>query len=149
MSHLLLQPTFDHFSFIEGEATTYNTFRAEGFIHKNFYEEAPEKEYSSWKDLRDFFFQIIRGKRTPLGFKFILSLPPEDYSAFLEETEVSAFAPADIQGMYFNFKYDGTSLQCTTGISLNVFTMDKTLEKCWDTYVEKFFMEHEIDYELM
>lgn len=149
MSHLLLQPTFDRFSFIEGEVTTYNTFKANGFIHKNFYEEAPEKEYSSWADIKDFFYRIIRGKRTPLSFKFILSLPAEAFPDFLRETDITAFTPDDIQGMYLNLKYDGSSLQCITGSSLNIFTMDKTLEKCWDAYVEKFFLEHEIDFELM
>lgn len=149
MSHLLLKPTFDRFSFIEGEVTTHNTFKADGFLHKNFFEEAPESEYSSWADMRDFFFRIIRGKRTPLSFKFILSLPAEEFGEFLKKADISTLSPSDIQGMYLNLKYDGSSLQCITGSSLNVFTMDKTLEKCWDTYVEKFFLEHEIDFELM
>ena len=30
MSHLLLADTFDHFSFIEGEIVTFNTFRIDG-----------------------------------------------------------------------------------------------------------------------
>lgn len=34
MSHLLLNETFDHFSFIEGEITTFNTFHIDGFIKK-------------------------------------------------------------------------------------------------------------------
>ena len=34
MSHLLLNETFDHFSFIEGEITTFNTFHIDGFIEK-------------------------------------------------------------------------------------------------------------------
>lgn len=35
MSHLLLNETFDHFSFIEGEITTFNTFHIDGFIKKS------------------------------------------------------------------------------------------------------------------
>ena len=34
MSHLLLNETFDHFSFIEGEITTFNTFHIDGIIKK-------------------------------------------------------------------------------------------------------------------
>ena len=34
MSHLLLKDTFDHFSFIEGEITTFNTFTIDGFLKK-------------------------------------------------------------------------------------------------------------------
>ena len=147
MQHLLLRPTFDSFALIEGEITTYNTFRIDGYIHKNFYEDAPLKDYSSWGDLREFCFHIIRGKRTPLNFRFILSLPKEEFEAFLIDQEIPSLSHSDIQGLYLNFKYDGTNLQCITGTSLNIFTMDKTLENVWDNYARKFFLNKEIDFE--
>lgn len=147
MQHLLLKTTFDSFSLIEGEITTYNTFHIDGYLHKKFFEEAPQKEYSSWGDLREFCFQIIRGKRTPLNFRFILSLPREDFEDFLNQQEISAFRSSDLQGLYLNFKYDGTSLKCVTGISLSLFTMDKTLEKVWDNYAKEFFLKQEIDFD--
>lgn len=37
MSHLLLKPTFDTFSLIEGEVTTFNRFQVDGRIHKDFF----------------------------------------------------------------------------------------------------------------
>lgn len=147
MQHLLLKPTFDSFSLIEGEITTYNTFHVNGFIHKKFYEDAPAKEYSSWGDLREFCFHIIRGKRTPLNFRFILSLPKEDFETFLANQGLSSLCPSDIQGLYLNFKYDGINLQCITGTSLNIFTMDKTLENIWDNYAKAFFLKEKIDFE--
>ena len=147
MQHLLLKTTFDSFSLIEGEITTYNTFHIDGYLHKKFFEEAPQKEYSSCGDLREFCFQIIRGKRTPLNFRFILSLPREDFEDFLNQQEIFAFRSSDLQGLYLNFKYDGTSLKCVTGISLSLFTMDKTLEKVWDNYAKEFFLKQEIDFD--
>ena len=54
MSHLLLKPTFDTFSLIEGEVTTFNRFQVDGRIHKDFFDEAFEKEYSTWGEVRDF-----------------------------------------------------------------------------------------------
>ncbi|MCI9167071.1 MAG: hypothetical protein HFH01_02570 [Dorea sp.] len=146
MQHLLLKPTFDSFSLIEGEITTYNTFRIDGFIQKNFFEEAPPKDYSTWGDLREFCFNLIRGKRTPLSFRFILSLPRERFADFLDGQGL-AVTPADIQGLYLNFKYDGTNLTCVTGTSLSIFTMDKTLENLWDGYAKGFFLKQEIDFE--
>lgn len=148
MPHLLLRSTFDDFSFIEGEVTTYNTFKVDGFIHKNYYEEVPEKQYSSWKDLREFFFRIIKGKRTPLNFRFILSLPKSAFIDVIEKSDTADISPANIQGLYLNFKYDGTNLQCVTGTSLSIFSMDKSLNKSWDEYTKKYFLEHEIDFEL-
>ena len=81
MSHLLLKPTFDTFSLIEGEVTTFNRFQVDGRIHKDFFDEAFEKEYSTWGEVRDFFFQVIRGKKTPLNFKFILSLAKDQFES--------------------------------------------------------------------
>lgn len=69
MSHLLLKDTFDQFSFIEGEITTFNKFTIDGYLQKDFFEEKPEDTHAHWKDVREFCFQIIRGKRTPLSFK--------------------------------------------------------------------------------
>lgn len=148
MSHLLLKDTFDDFSFIEGEITTFNRFTLDGFLHKDFFDEKPERTYSYWRELRTFCFGIIKGKRTPLGFKIILSLAPEHYGDFLAEHEISTFSPEDIAGLYLNFLYDGAVLQCVTGISMHTFSMDKTLEKEWDVYVERFFSKSGIEREL-
>ena len=148
MSHLLLKPTFDEFSLVEGSIVTFNKFTIDGFLQKDFYEEAPEKEYSDWRDLREFCFNIIKGKRTPLSFKFILSLSKADFEKFLSANELDGFRPENIQGLYLNFRYDGTSLQCVTGTSLNMFTLDKSLDTAWDEYVRKFFAQHEIEFEM-
>ncbi len=148
MSHLLLKDTFDTFSFMEGEITTFNKFTFDGYLHKDFYEETPEHNYSFWKDLREFCFSIIKGKRTPLSFKFILSLSSKDFENFLVSNDIECFRAMDIQGLYLNFRYDGTLLQCVTGTSLNVFTMDKSLEKAWDEYVKKLFSEKGIEWEM-
>ena len=122
MSHLLLKPTFDTFSLIEGEVTTFNRFQVDGRIHKDFFDEAFEKEYSTWGEVRDFFFQVIRGKKTPLNFKFILSLAKDQFESFLTEHDLT-YRPAEIQGLYLNFRYDGLALQCITGTSMNTFTI--------------------------
>ena len=126
MSHLLLKPTFDTFSF---------------------FDEAFEKEYSTWGEVRDFFFQVIRGKKTPLNFKFILSLAKDQFESFLTKHDLT-YRPAEIQGLYLNFRYDGLALQCITGTSMNTFTMDKSVEKAWDEYVQKFFASQELDFDM-
>lgn len=147
MSHLLLKSTFDEFALIEGEITTFNKFTIDGYIQKDFFEEDPENAFACWKDLREFCFSIIKGKRTPLNFKFVLSLAQKDFENFLVSHEIEGFRPENIQGLYLNFKYDGTNLQCVTGTSMNVFTMDKSLEKAWDEYVKEFFSAQNIEWD--
>lgn len=147
MAHLLLKDTFDDFSFIEGQITTFNTFQIDGYLQKDFFDETLEQTYSHWKDVRDFCFSIIRGKRTPLSFKIVLALNESKYSEFLQSHQITTYRPEEIQGLYLNFHYDGTTLQCVTGISMKTFTLDKSLEKEWDQHAEDFFKSHGVELE--
>lgn len=134
MSHLLLKPTFHHFSFIEGDVTTFNKFHIDGRIHKDFFDEDPGLEFSLWKNVQEYFLSVIRGKRTPLSFKLVLSLPCAEFPAFLSSSALS-FRPDEIQGLYINFHYSENQLRCVTGTSMKSFTMDKSLEQEWDQHV--------------
>ena len=145
MSHLLLKDTFDNFSFIEGEITTFNKFTISGFLQKDFFDEKPEETYSRWNKIRDFCFQIIRGKRTPLGFKIVLALPEDQIPYFLTAHGLTGYRPEEIRGLYLNFHYDGHHLQCITGTSLNTFTMDKSIEREWDQEVKNILKSRSIE----
>ena len=149
MSHLLLLDTFDSFAFIEGEIVTFNTFRIDGFIQKDFFDtDAELPEYSPWKNVREYCFSLIKGKRTPLSFRFIFSLSRKNIEK-LASQNAPAVRPAEVQGLYLNIHYDGTKLSCVTGTSFKSFTMDKTLEHAWDEMVEKFLKQKEIAFEKM
>lgn len=61
MSQLLMTETFDRFSFIEGEIVTFNTFKLDGYLQKDFFDApdgyesesspTPLEEYSRWGDI--------------------------------------------------------------------------------------------------
>lgn len=147
MSHLLLRDTFDNFLFIEGEIVTFNTFRIDGFIQKSFFDtENGLPEYSSWKNIREYCLYLIKGKRTPLNFHFVLCLPPENIGRLISQSAPSMDVQ-NIRGLYLNINYDGSHLNCVTGTSFKTFILDKTLEHVWDKTAEIFFRQHEIDYE--
>ena len=150
MGKLLLSETFDPFYFIEGEIVTFSTFTMDGYLKKDFFdaENAPEREYALWKDVREFCFSIIKGKRTPLSFKFVLGLSDSNIEKLLLQQELD-FKPQDVRGLYINLKYDGQNLQCITGTAMNLFTMDKSLEQAWDKMIQKFFTQKEIKYEVL
>ena len=148
MSHLLVSETFDSFQFIEGEIVTFNTFTIDGFVQKPFYpEEENIPEDSLWKTLREYCFTLIKGRKTPLSFKFIFRLSPQNTARLIAQNRLD-FTPDQIQGLYLNIRYDGTTLQCITGTSLKTYTMDKSLEKSWDTMVQNFFTQKQIPYDL-
>lgn len=146
MSSLLLNESFDHFSFIEGEITTFSKFTMEGYLQKDFFEEPPGDTYALWKDMRMYCFSIIKGKRTPLRFHLILSLSGKDTASFLLEQKLD-FSREEIGGLFLNFRFDGAHLSCTTGVSTSKFTLDKSLEHAWDKWVQSFFASLGIPFE--
>lgn len=146
MSQLLLSETFDNFSFIEGEIVTFNTFRIDGFIQKDFFDTEEEPpQYSCWKNLREYCFSIIRGKRTPLSFHLIFSLSPENTKRLMAQSTPALHAE-DVQGLYLNIRYDSRHLSCITGTSFKTFTLDKSLEHAWDEMVQKFLRQKKIEF---
>lgn len=152
MNQLLLSDTFDHFQVIEAAVTTHTAFFIDGTIQKNYYTKEEleglnlEKHpYASWKQLKPLCFNLIKGKKTPLSLKIIFQLSIENMEKLLAQTGVP-LSFHDINGLLLNVKYDGSSLSCITGTSLNLFTMDKSLEHAWDDMVRRYFLKKEITF---
>lgn len=151
MSHLLLSDTFDHFLLVEGELVTYFTLHVDGFAQKAFFgaddEELSEtEEYIPWQKVRELFFSQIKGKRTPLHFRFIFRLSQKNTERLIQLNHLD-FRSTDIQGLYLNLRFDGSHLQCITGTSLHTFTPDKSLEHAWDLSIQKFFDKKGISFD--
>ena len=131
------------------DALTSERCYKQAYRQKDFFDSEEEiPEYSLWKNLREFCFSLIKGKKKPLGFHFVFSLNSKNISRLIEQKELG-LNPADVQGLYLNIRYDGTHLTCVTGTSFKSFMMDKTLEREWDEMVKKFFLKKEIAFELM
>lgn len=147
MSHLLLADTFDSFCFIEGEVITFNIFRIDGTIQKDFFDTGESlPEYSTWETIRKYCLFLIRGKRTPVAFRFIFSLSPLNISRLIEQYGLPINAE-DVRGLYLNIRFDGANLSCVTGASFHTFQMDRTLEHTWDETAEKFLKQKKIEFE--
>lgn len=153
MNKLLTKDTFDMFCMTECSITTFNTFSIDGKLNYNFFDTdertlLQEKSitYSLWKEIRPFCYSIIRGKRSPLGFKVILSLSKSQTMTFLHKN-VSSSSAAQVYGLYINIQYKHKTLLVTSGISLDNFSADKSIEHSWDTVVLSFLKNSNIVFE--
>lgn len=148
ISHLLLKNTFDSFQFVEGEIVTFNKFTIDGFVQRNFYEENENlPEYSYWKNIKEYCLTLIKGKQTPLSFRLIFRLSPNNTERLLKQKELD-FQPQDVQGLYLNITFESNGLKCITGTSLKSFSFDKSLEKAWDEMVLRFFEQQQIPFDI-
>lgn len=153
MKKLLLSESFDRFLLLEGSITTFNTFHIDGTLQKAYYtaeeqEQMESRSLSYWSELRPFCFELIKGKKTPLAFRFTFQLASSNVERLLAQTGISI--PADqVRGLLLNLHYDGRTLSCTTGTSLGIFTLDKKLDHAWDDMVQKYFHQQEIPFEIL
>lgn len=153
MNKLLKSEMFDHFLLQEAVITSGASFVIDGHINKEFYsqEELDELCLSEVKCLpfsmlRTRCFDLIKGKKTPTSFKFVFTLSPDNMRRTIESSE-SSYSYEDISGIYLNLKYQNQLLTCTTGISYNTFSPDKSLEANWDELIKKFLYKHDVNYE--
>lgn len=151
MKKFLLTDSFDRFLLLEGTVTTFNTFRMDGTLQKSYYTREEQellagRSLSLWSEVRPFCLELIRGKKTPLSFRFTLQLSASNTEKLLKQSGIP-IPSEQVRGLFMNLKYDGHTLVCTTGTSLAVFTMDKKLDHAWDDMVQRYFRQQGIPFE--
>lgn len=152
-SELFVGGTFDAFLVREANITTFNSFSIDGRIRPGYYSagEAEENgvgEYSAWRVLRPVCYSLIRGKRLPVSFRIVFLLSPDARERFIA-SHAQKTAPGAVGGLYLNVSYENGALNCTTGVSMNVFTPDRTAEREWDESVARFFRQKGIAFSQM
>ncbi len=153
MGKLLLSQIFDNFLLVEGSITTYNTFRIDGRLKKEFFTETEQeehslhaREFSLWKEVKPFCLELIKGKKTPLGFQFTFQLSAQNTAKLLTSSGIVSLQPENISGLLLNVRYENNSLTCITATNLNLFTLDKSLDHAWDDMVKRFLKQQEISF---
>lgn len=153
MNLLLLSDTFDRFLVAEASITTFNTFHMDGKLKKEFFtaeelrgETLAGRDYSYWGELRPFCLALIKGQKAPLHFKIVFALSRPNTEKLLTGQGLS-LTPDDIEGLFLNIVYRDGALTCTTGTSMRLFTLDRSLENTWDDMIRKFFKSKEIVFE--
>lgn len=145
---LFLGDVFHRFYFVEASFSTFITHTLDGTLHKDFFDtdNIPERTYCYWEEIKSQCQTIIRGKRTPLRFKIVFQLSSENTAKLITQSGL-ALRPEDVYGLYLNCQFENGQLVCTTGTSLRVFTLDKSLDRVWDDMVKKFFKQQKIVFE--
>ena len=153
MTKFLRSEIFDPFEFMEGTLQTRITYDFDGHILSDSYSEDELREeglfghtYLPFSMQRPVLFDLIKGKKTPSSFKFVLLLSPQNLERTLSSIQ-SSFTGNDITGVFLNIRFHNQQLSLTTGISYRIFSVDKTLDNEWDRLVKQFLKQHEIAFE--
>ncbi len=156
MTGLFKGNIFDSFLVAEGDVTTLITYTFQGAIHKEYLdtsledfednEAVPSSLYIEWGDLKKTVFELMRGNRPPLSWHLILRLAEAQTEGFLKKSGLP-FSPQDIAGLFINIRLENGTLSVTSGCSLRIFTMDKSLEHAWDDAVGQLLKAAHVTYE--
>ena len=141
MKHLLVADSFDTFLLVQGSVTTYNTFDIDGLIRPDFFgsdlDVSPLNgyKYTPWKHTKELVYSLIKGKHTPLSFKFVFHADDLLKKEILTNTSSNFNETTDF---VLTLKYDGQKLSAVSGISTNTFTTDRSADESWDKWVTSF-----------
>lgn len=145
MQNILVQDTFDSFLISDGEISTSSTFILNGSINRNFYDsdelESLNENFVCWKQIKHICYEIIRGKKVPTRMKLVFAFPTSSYQKIINDCGMN-ITPENIGGLYLHVLYENNEITVITGTSLNIFTMDKTLDKYWDNIMKNFLNKH-------
>lgn len=152
MHQFLAGDTFDSFLLEEAVISTANTYTIDGHINVDFY--PPEQrgrdcipyDFQCWSDIKGMCFHLMKGKNTPLFFKFVLHLKPEKVTALLEKENCSVDA-SQVRSLVLNIRYDGSKAVLTTCISYQAFVMSKEPDIIWDKALTKYLSDKGIPFE--
>lgn len=149
MNTLLKGSDFDEFLLEEAVIKAGNSYTIDGHVNKEFYgdlisEEAPY-ELSRWSDIKNVCFELIKGRHTPLGFKFIMQVKPEHTDALLEK-KGSSLTSKDV-AFVINIKFAEGITTITSASAIRTFSLDKSYEQIWDESIKRFLASHNIEFE--
>lgn len=151
MNHLLVSESFDIFLLEEAVIGTANTFTIDGRVNKDFFsgenDEAELSEFRPWSDLKGLCFDLIKGKKTPLFFRFTLQLKPELAAALLKKENCDV-PPEQVKALVLNIRYDGTMAVLTTATAYHTFLLSKEPDAIWDRAIAKYLDREGITYEI-
>ena len=151
MSKLLTSELFDSFLTEEASIATFAGFQIDGRINKDYFppdeEETPKEEYALWRDIKPMILNLIKGKRTPLSFKFVLHAGDVFKANIISQNETNISLDTATMGIII--KFSSGEVTITTGVSFPTFTLDKTIEKAWDEYIPSFLESNGIETEIL
>ena len=154
MNHLLVTDTFDHFDLEEAVISTACNFHIDGHINREFFEDQTEgatqelPEFRPWSEIKGLAFDLIKGKRTPLFFRFTLHLNGTETAALLEREQCDVPA-AQVKTLALNIRYDGSTAVLTTATAFHTFLLSKEPDVIWDKYLQGYLDAKGIEYSIL
>ena len=139
ITSLLHDETFDVLKLVRMELKTMVDFTIDGKINKDYFDDEGEytDKYASWHEMKNYFYQMIRGTVLPLGFKIVLALPRDEIKNLVLKNSELGIRPEEVSLVTYNIIYDREKMIVTTGLAMKTFSLDKVFPMECDEYLKK------------
>ena len=144
MNELLLNDKYDSFYLFDAKVNAAIDYYVNGKINREFFDKEEldnmtGDEYILWKDVKATIHDYMKGNHLPIKFKIVLMFNRDNIIKLIEMNNI-LMHPDNVGALFMNIYYENGLLYVTSGISMNIFTMDKTLESIWDETLEKYYI---------
>ena len=144
LNGLFTEERYESFYLFSVNLDSAVSYEIDGKINKEFYSEEElgqleNKDYICWKDIKKSVLGFMHNGKLPVKMKLILMFNKDNINRLIEMNNIPIH-PDNVRALFMNIIYSDNRLSITTGTSLNVFTMDKSLEELWDKTVEKYYI---------
>ena len=154
MNKLLAGDCFYSFTLKEASILGFLPISIDGRVNSSFFSENDteaihylEEEYAKWEDVRPICFDLIKGKRTPTRFQFILYLKQSSAEQLLAKENLTK-ETSFIRNFVLNIRFEQGIITLTSAVDYSDFTLDKQAEQLWDQSIMKFLTQKQISYTL-
>ncbi len=137
MNEMLCGNLFDDYLFEEATVFALSNVTFDGHINREFLlsDQTYDYDFRPFSDIKPILFDLIKGKRAPLYFKFVLHLKPELSQKLLSDSNQDY---GYVKSLMLCIKYDGGNATVTSGVSYNTFVLDKEADRIWDNYLSDY-----------
>ncbi len=155
MNKFLSTDSFDQFLLETAQVRMSVVWTCDGHMNKAFFsneewEDPAVRPYSlsTWKNIRPHIYELIRGKKAPSAFTFILQLKPEIGTQLLMRGNASSLTDA-VNAFVLTVRFDNQGLTLRNGVSFSTFLPDRSADQIWDHYILDFLDRREISYDIL
>jgi len=136
MNQLFKGSQFDGFLVRGAEISVFTKIEISGILDKNYFPEEERSNFSRnyifWNEIKPFVFSLIKGSRTPGSLKIVFSIVDDGAKALHENAS----------SMFLNLLFEEGKLRFTTAVSQRSFSLDKSTDTAWDTYIRNFINQN-------
>ncbi len=129
MNELIRGDSFDKFEVRGCDITTFVTYSIDGRINKDWYNEETNRFFCTWRELKPYIHNIIKGSKKPKSMKIVLAL----------SEKAAAMVHPNGKACFINIVFEEERVAIVTGTAQIEFSLDKSLDLAWEERVKGFF----------